>query len=140
MRAEVSLSRIEARRDFVERFVPCDARELTGALWSGAAHRKHQSVGMMDTLGIARDLRADHARRVGLMLGAANPADRRAVDHLDVERASRRAIMRTGRMFDINLGACVHGENDNNINRRCKSRLCINAGAICCFSRLSRKA
>ena len=51
---------------------------------------------MMDALGIARDLGADHACRVGVVLGAADPADGVIVEDLDVERAGRRTIVRTG--------------------------------------------
>ena len=107
-RAEFALRRIETRGDFVERFVPGDARELTGALRPGPAHRIEQPVGMMDALGIARDLGADDAGGVGLLLGTAHPADAAAVDHLDVERAGRWAIVRTGGMADIDLGVLVH--------------------------------
>src|SRR6476469_1331331 len=63
---------------------------------------------MMNPLGVACDLGADHACSVGLQLGAANPADRAAVDHLDVERAGRRTIVRTGGVADIDLGMLVH--------------------------------
>ena len=57
---------------------------------------------MMNALGITRHLRADDARRVGLIFGAAYAANRVAVDHFNVQRAGGRAIMRAnGRaMFD----------------------------------------
>src|ERR1700678_731609 len=61
---------------------------------------------MVDTLGVARDLGADHACRVGLQLGTSDTADRGIVDHLDIERAGRRAIVRTGRVPDGYLGPC----------------------------------
>ena len=44
---------------------------------------------MMDALGVARDLGADHAGRVGVVLGAAHAADGAVVEHLDLERAGR---------------------------------------------------
>ena len=72
---------------------------------------------MMNALGVARDLGADDTGRIGLQLGAAYPADRAAVDHLDVERAGRRAIVRTGGVADIDLGVLVHASLGN-IKRR----------------------
>ena len=68
---------------------------------------------MMDALGVARDLGADDARGVGLLLGTPHPADAAAFDHLDVERAGRRAIVRTGGMADIDLGVLVHAAKGN---------------------------
>ena len=70
--------------------------------------RIHQPVRMMDALGVARDLGADDAGGIGLQLGAAHPADGVAVDHLDIEGAGRRAIVRTGGMPDVDLGMLVH--------------------------------
>ena len=106
--AEFALRRIEPRGDLVQRFVPRNPRELTGALRAGAAHRMHQPVGMMNALGIARDLGADDAGGIGLQLGAAHPADRGTIDHLDIERAGRRAIVRTGGMPDVDSWLLVH--------------------------------
>ena len=62
----------------------------------------------MDALGIARDLGADHAGGIALQFGTAHPADGVAVDHLDIEGAGRRAIVRTGGMPDVDLGVLVH--------------------------------
>ena len=59
-----------------------------------------QAVGMMDALGVARDLGADHARRIDVVLGAADAADGAAVEDLDLERAGRWAVMRTSRGRD----------------------------------------
>ena len=95
----------EAVRDLVQRFIPRDPRELPGTLRAGAAHRMLQPVGMMDPLGVTRDLGADHAGGITLQFRATDPADGRTLDHLDVERAGRGTIMRTGRMPDLNL--CV---------------------------------
>ena len=66
---------------------------------------------MMDAVGIAGDLGADDARRVAVGLGAMDAADALAVEQLDIERAGRRAIMRTGRMADPELGVLIHGGN-----------------------------
>src|SRR5258705_1390194 len=68
----------------------------------------HQPIGMMNTLGIARDLGADDACGIALQLGAAHPADRGTIDHLDIQRAGRRTIVRTGGMPDVDLGLLVH--------------------------------
>ncbi len=88
--------REEFLRDEVERVIPRDRRELARSLRPLADERMQQPVRMMDALGVARDLRADHARRVEIVLGAAHAADRAAVEHLHFERAGGRAIVRTG--------------------------------------------
>ncbi|ESZ36215.1 hypothetical protein X733_05615 [Mesorhizobium sp. L2C067A000] len=79
------------------------------ALGAGANKRLQQSVRMMDTIGIARDLGADHTSRIGVGLGAMDAADAVAIEQLDLERAGRRAIMRTGGVADAELGVLVHG-------------------------------
>ena len=71
-----------------------------------------QAVRMMDALGIARDFRADHTRRVEIVLGAAHAADRAAVEHLHFERAGGGAVVRTGGRRDLHLGRAdelIHG-------------------------------
>jgi hypothetical protein len=107
--AEAALGRVEACGNFVQRFIPGDARELAGAFRACAAQRMHQPVGMVDALGIARHLGADHARGVALQPGAAHPPDGVTIDHLDIEGAGGRTIMRTGGMPDVDLGVLVHG-------------------------------
>ena len=108
LRAEIALGRVEPCRDLVERLVPGNPRELARALRPDAAMRIDQPVRMMDAFGVAADLGADHARRIGLQLGTAHPADRGIVDHFDIERAGRRAIVRAGGMPDVDLGALIH--------------------------------
>ena len=54
--------------DDIERVVPRDRRELTAAFGAGAAQRMLQAVGMMDALGVTRDLGADHAGGIGIVL------------------------------------------------------------------------
>ena len=73
------------------------------ALGAGADQRLHQPVGMVDAVGIARDLGADDARRVAVVLGAMDAADAVVVEELDVERAGGRAVVRAGRMADLGL-------------------------------------
>ena len=106
--AEFALGGIEASRDFVQRLVPGNSRELARTLQPGATHRIEQTVRMVNALGVTRDLGADNARGISLLFGAPYSANAAALDHLDVERAGRRAIMRTGRMADIDLGVLVH--------------------------------
>jgi hypothetical protein len=98
-------------RHQIERVVPGDRRELSRSFRPAPQQRLQQPVGMMDALGVARDLGADHAGRVVVVLGAAHPADAAAVDHLDVERAGRGAVVRTGGRCDRDVGAdeLIHG-------------------------------
>ena len=63
---------------------------------------------MVDALGVARDLGADDAGRVGLVLGAVDAADARAVDHLDIERADGGAVVRANGRAALNLRLSVH--------------------------------
>ena len=95
--------------DEVERVVPGDRREVAAALGAGAAQRLGQPIRMMHALGVARDLGADHPRRVGVVRGATHAADRLIAEHLDLERAGRWAIVRAGRRGDfLRAEALVH--------------------------------
>ena len=69
---------------------------------------------MMNTLGVAGDFFADHACRVGIVLGAAHPADGFAVDDLDIERAGRRAIVRADGASNAGGGDGVHSASVGN--------------------------
>ena len=93
---------------------------------------------MMDALGVARDLGADDAGRVGLLLRAAHPADAAAVDHLDIERAGRRAVMRTGGVADVDLGVLVHVQNGNIKISGSRAHLSGNAHAKCSYGACPR--
>ncbi len=88
----------------VERVDPGDLGELPGPLRADPAQRLHQPVGMMDALGIAGDLLADHARGVVVAHRAAHPADLLAVQPLDVERTGAGAIVRADRGNDGDAG------------------------------------
>src|SRR5689334_6082969 len=72
-----------------------------------------QTVRMVGALGVARDLRADHARGVVVVLRPAHAADRVLVEDLDLERAGRGAVVRTAGVADA-FGA---GEPDGLIHR-----------------------
>ena len=76
------------------------------ALGAGAHQRLQQPVGMVDALGIARDLGADDAGRVAVVPWRRGRGRCGAVEDLDLERAGRRAVMRTGRMADPERWRC----------------------------------
>ena len=63
---------------------------------------------MMRAFGVARDLGADHARRVGVVRRAAHAPDGVPVEHLDLQRAGRRAVVRTGRRENLRTDRLVH--------------------------------
>ena len=63
---------------------------------------------MMDALGVAGDLRADHACRICLPLRATNAADTIGAEHFDIERADGRAIVRASRISAFNSHWRVH--------------------------------
>ena len=85
--------------DLVQRLVPRDRRKGGTAhpLVADPAEGLAEPVGVMLALRIARDLGADHARRIVVGAGAVNPADRPRIEPLHLERAGRRAIMGTDR-------------------------------------------
>jgi hypothetical protein len=93
----------ECFRDAVERLVPADRHEsrTADALVADAAQRRAQALRVVLALGVACDLGADDARRVGMVPAAMHAADRALILPLDIERASARAIMRTDRMDEI---------------------------------------
>ena len=91
----------ERRRHRVERLVPGDPRELPGSLGADAPQRMEEPVGMVDALGVAADLLADHAGRVGVARGAADPTDRPRVLALHLERARAGAVVRTDGRHDL---------------------------------------
>jgi hypothetical protein len=67
-----------------------------------------QAVGMMDPLSITRDLRADHAVSVGVVLGAVDASDTVVTQEFDIERACRRAIVRARGVADLFHHALLH--------------------------------
>ncbi len=88
----------ERRRRDIQRLVPGDWLEgrKADALLAHPAQRLGQPVRVMHPFGIARDLGADHAVGVAVILRTAHPADPVAVQALDLQRAGRGAVMRTG--------------------------------------------
>ena len=103
------LGRDQLFRDQVEGGFPTRLLPAPLALGAGPDERFRQPVGMVDAFRIARDLGADDAGGVRVVLRAMNAADALAVDDLDVEGAGRRAVVRAGRVADADRGVLVHG-------------------------------
>src|SRR6218665_3729124 len=89
--AELGFDGIEAADDLVERLVPGYPLPAPLALRADAALRIKQTIGIVDALSIARHFLADHACRVGIVLGATHATDGVVVDDVDVQRAGGRA-------------------------------------------------
>ena len=78
---------------------------------------------MVLALGVAGDLGADDALRVGLPLGAAHPADMRGVDALDRQRAGARAIVRADAVGDVERHcACAETWPENRVELTISAR------------------
>src|SRR3546814_3425561 len=79
--------------NLVERLLPADllVGVAAGAALADAPQRRGQAVGMMNPLGVARDLGADNAVGIVVAARAAHLADARARQPLDLERAGARA-------------------------------------------------
>ena len=75
LRAVLCFGAEELFGDEIERVVPRDRREFAAAFGAGAAQRLLQAIGMMHAFGVARDLGADYAGGVGVVLGAADATD-----------------------------------------------------------------
>lgn len=58
--------------------------------------RLQQAVGMMNTLGITRNLGADDTRCIGIFLGTAHTADLTGIQNFNIQRAGRWTIVGTG--------------------------------------------
>ena len=95
--------------DQIERVVPGNWPELACPLIADALQRMQQALGVMLALGIARDLGADHAGGVVVVLGAVHAPDGALIDQLDFKRAGRRAIVRTGGIADPFGSREAHG-------------------------------
>ncbi|MNY69786.1 hypothetical protein D3C86_2077820 [compost metagenome] len=64
---------------------------------------------MVHPLGIAGDFFADDAGGIGIILGAADPADGGIVDDVHIQRAGGWAIMRADRTGGTEGDGLVHG-------------------------------
>ena len=73
--------------------IPVDLRFAPAA---GAAQGFQQPIRMVDAFGITGDLCADHAGRIAVVPGSADPSDGGAIEDLNIEGAGGGAVMRTG--------------------------------------------
>jgi hypothetical protein len=89
--------------DLVERLVPRNRRESRAAdpLLADTAQRHRKALRMVLAVGVAGDLGADDAARIGLPPSTAYPPDADAVDPLDLKRAATRAIVRADAVDDV---------------------------------------
>ena len=101
--------------DDIERVVPRNLGELLGALRPDPAQRLHQAVGMVDALGVARHLLADHASGVVVAHRAADATDPGVAQPFDIERAGTRAVVRTHRRDGRRAGLVRPGTADRRI-------------------------
>jgi hypothetical protein len=62
----------------------------------------------MDALSVTRDLGADHAGGIGVVLGAANAADHVVSENLYLKRTRRGTIVRTGRGDEARAYGLIH--------------------------------
>ena len=94
--------------DQIKRIVPGNRREFAASFRAGAAERMGKAIGVMHALGVTRDLGADHAGGIGIVLGAANAADDVIGENLDLKRTRRRTIVRTGRGEEARADGLIH--------------------------------
>ena len=92
---ELALDRQKILGDAVERLVPTDWRKLAASLRADTAQGLGKPIRMMNSLPIAGDFGADYTGRICLIARAVDAADTLSADHLDVESAYRRAVVRT---------------------------------------------
>ncbi|MNE64233.1 hypothetical protein D3C80_1596350 [compost metagenome] len=86
--------------DLVERSLPGKLLPVAIALRPFAALRHHETARMIDALGIARDLGADDARRIGIVRRPAHAADPAVLGQINIQRAGARTVVRTDGMAD----------------------------------------
>src|SRR5690348_12274125 len=89
-------------RNKVERFIPRNSFKIARTLRTLSSQWMQKPMRMMLTFGIACDFRANHARGVIVVFRSAHAPDRTIVEQFDLERASRRAVVRTRRCADAN--------------------------------------
>ena len=104
LRPVFRLGRIEFLGHKVERGLPACLFPDALAFGSGAHQRLQEPVWMMDAVGVAGDLGADDAGRIGIVLCPVHAADAVRPEQFDVERAGGRTVMRAGRMADADTG------------------------------------
>ena len=107
-RATGALGREEGFGGFAERIIPGEMLPLPFPFAALALQGMEEALGMMDALGIAGDLLADDTQRIGILARPAHPPDGVVIEELDLERAGRRAVMRTGGKPGLDVGTDVH--------------------------------
>ncbi len=90
--------------DAVQRLVPADRAKLSGAFRTGAQQRVQHAIRVMHPLGVTRNLGADHACGVAVVLRTAHGADAVRPQYLDLQRAGGRAVVRAGAGSDVRHG------------------------------------
>ena len=93
---------------FAHRIIPGQALPLAIPFGALALQGMEQPIRMVDALGIAPDLLADDAQRIGIIFCAAHPPDRVGIEELDIEGAGRGTVMRADRSADLDIGPDVH--------------------------------
>src|SRR5262249_43401242 len=86
----------------IERVVPRYSLKLSGTFVTDAAQRMQKALGMMLPFRIARDLCANHAGLVVIVFRSVNAPNGALVENFDLQRTSRRAVMRTSSRSNAN--------------------------------------
>ena len=102
--AELLHSPSKCFSDLVERIVPTDRCEGPIPFGANPFEGGFEAFGVVNSFGIARDLGADHAIGVAIVLRTVDAGDRSRIDPLNFQRASRRTIVGTCRRNDLDGG------------------------------------
>src|SRR5690606_7202560 len=108
----------KARGDLIQGFIPGNLLPLPCPLWTDTAHGVQQTIGVMDTLGVASDLFADHASRIGIILGTAHAADCAVRQDVDIEGTDRRTVVRADGADGAKRAEVVHAATLAEAKRR----------------------
>src|SRR5205823_916060 len=117
-RAALLDDRLPFGGDLIERLVPGDRRELTGAFGADALQRRQYPLGRIDVVGVSVDLPAGKAGGVG-MVGVALDAHHLAVLDMGDQRAHVGAIVRTddANLFHASASHLPHPEERREATR-----------------------
>ncbi|MNI12486.1 hypothetical protein D3C73_656710 [compost metagenome] len=99
-RAMLRLCLDESIRDLVECRLPGKLLPASVTLGSLAALRHHETARMIEALGIARDLGADDACRIGVIRRPPHATDFAVLGQVDIQRAGARTVVRTDGVAD----------------------------------------
>src|SRR5207253_711998 len=87
-------------RHDIERIIPGNRLESSCTFVAFAAQRLLEPVGMMHAFGVAGDLRADHARRVCVVLRSSHAADGPPIQEFNLQCTGGGAIVGARRSTD----------------------------------------